>query len=187
MDIHLGATEAHTEGTLFDTEFDDASEAMEVQLDKMFPTSVWSFDGSNKVNEFQKEKLVKLIRPWVVAYISVAESLGRAQQLNTKYDVEFNKALRAKSGIGFSDNVNLAQAFSQARINTTEVSEAISNPKVYFIKYPDEKLDMGDKILRETKSFGNKILWIAMLGVLGYAVIMSSPKLLIGLKKASKK
>jgi hypothetical protein len=184
MDLRLGTFAPHEEGIFLPSAFDDAVIGMEQQIRKMYPSKVPTI---NETNEARQRELMPFIKPWLKSYIDVAMNLGRGMNLNYLQDAEFNQALRAKSGLNFFQNAEMGKAFTDARKYTTLVSEAIYAPKGYFEKYPDEKLDTTDKVLNAVGAGASKVLWIAMFGLIGYGVIMSSPRLFLGWKKALKK
>jgi len=183
MNLTLGTYSQHKEGIFLPSAFDDAVIGMEQQVRKMYPSKIPSI---NKTNEVKQRELIPLIKPWLKSYIQVALTLNRPMNLDYIRDKEFNSMLRNKSGYSFYQNAEMGKAFTDARKYTNLVSESIYSPKAYFEKYPDEKLDTTDKILKAVGGGANKLAWMVVVGLVGYGVIMSSPKLLIGLKKALK-
>ena len=185
MDLVLGSYAPLEESIFGTSDYDSAVTIMTVEIKKMYPSKVPLI---NKTNEQRQRELIPLIKPWLKSYIEVAMEIGRGVNLvNYKQDVTFNQMLRSKSGYNFFQNVELMESFVRGKKTSNFIKESVYNPKGYFEKYPDAKLDTTDKVLKAVGAGANKVLWAGVLGLVAYGVIMSSPKLLIGLKRAIKK
>lgn len=185
MDLVLGSYAPLEESWLGNSDFDSAVTIMTAKVKEMYPSKI---PNINEVNESRQRELIPLIKPWLKTYIEVAMELGRGvSMVNYKQDVTFNQMLRDKSGYNFFQNVEMMEAFVQAKKTSNFIKESIYNPKVYFEKYPDEKLDTTDKVLKAVGAGGTKIATLAVIGLVAYGVIISSPKLFTGWRKALKK